>query len=842
MRKLIDPNISPPDAALSEKDSLRRGTIESRHLVGIFFISVATLLLELSLTRVMSVALWYHFGFLVVSTALLGFGAAGVSIFLWPWAREKGELDRVLASFSLLFGLSTIGSFWLVQHVPFDPLDLFFDPRQWIVLPLYSLVQAAPFFCTGLVLSVAFSRAGQKVGTLYAVDLTGAGLGCFLIAAVMSAFGGSGSVVIAAALGMAACLAFGYRKERKLIVAAGVGCLICVVSAFSASRWLPIRVTATKLTPPFAPIFTAWNSFSRIDIYERKGNSAENMPTRRRILYDAGTAATGMRDLRPNVAEYLNKHQDDRDYGSGIAYLGKPAAKILILGSGAGVEILDGLHYRARDITAVEVNPIITNFETGPFSDFWGGMFKLPQVHLVNAEGRNFIRRSKERYDAIISVHTISNAAVAAGALSLSENYVLTREAFDDYVRHLSPDGIIYFTRPEPQIARLVTTAREVLEVTGTGDVAKHIFIYRIPPNDPERKFFGADRPSFLAGILVKRSPFTREEIDRVGAILGIGQSKAPGNDPSPPEVLYSPFAANAGSLFARLLTEPDLHNIYASQELQLKPVTDNQPFFNHSVKWSDIGFHSLREIASEKRLGMLLLVDRPIAEITLIALFAQSVLIAGILILAPLSMRKPRAYLPWKYLIYFAGIGLGFIACEMAFLSQFGLFLGEPVYSYAVTLGSLLVFAGMGSALSSRLRFTPIRALSWSMPCILLALLLMTFGVPWVFNFALGFSLPVRIVISILALLPLGVLLGIPFPSGLRILTTEVPALVPWAWGVNAFFTVIGTVTALMIAMTFGFRVVLAVAGTAYVLAWLSICPGSSHRSASQVSQEPLE
>lgn len=435
--------------------------IDLRHYVGIFLFSLATLLLELSLTRVLSVALWYHFGFLIISTALLGFGASGVVLALWRRLRKDVPLDRALTVLAMLFGVLTILCFWLMQRIPFDPFSVLSDRRQLLFMPLYYLVISTPFFCSGLALALLFTRGTRQINRLYAFDLVGAGAGCVALALVMPGFGGSGSVVIAATLGMLAAAVFAFAQTRKLALVCVALSLALFALSFAADRLLPINMTTLKRPLPYPPIYTAWNTFSRIDVFERPGNAEKGTSAMRRFVYDAGTAATGSQDLRPNVREYLRKHKDDNDYPSGIAYIGKPNPSVLIIGSGGGAEVLDALHFGARSVTAVEINPIINDVISGSMNDFWGGMFRLPEVKLVTEEGRSFVRRSQETYDAIISVHTISNAAVASGALSLSENYVLTREAFEDYFDRLAPDGVIYFTRPESHIGRLFATARE---------------------------------------------------------------------------------------------------------------------------------------------------------------------------------------------------------------------------------------------------------------------------------------------------------------------------------------------------------------------------------------------
>src|SRR5256714_10800718 len=280
----------------------RQERISSRHYLGIFLLSLATLLLELSLTRVLSVALWYHFGFLVISTALLGFGTSGVVLALWRRLRELASLDHALALLALLFGVLTVLCFWLMQRIPFDPFSLFSDKRQLAFMPLYSIVISLPFFGSGLALALLFTRGGQRVNRLYAFDLVGAGIGCAALALIMPAFGGSGSVVVAAALGLGAAAIFGFRSASRIAAASLALALGFFGLAFFAGRLLPISITPNKPVPPQPPIYTAWNTFSKIDVFETKTMPRDTTGRGgRRFIFYAGTAATRLVDLRPGL-------------------------------------------------------------------------------------------------------------------------------------------------------------------------------------------------------------------------------------------------------------------------------------------------------------------------------------------------------------------------------------------------------------------------------------------------------------------------------------------------------------------------------------------------------------
>ena len=308
---------------------------------GMFLLSFATLLLELALTRVLSVANWYHFGFLVISTALLGFGSSGVTLSLWTKLREETPLDYALGFLSLLFGFVSLGSFLLMQRIPFQAFRLLVDRWQFVCMLLYYFVLAAPFFCSGLAISLLLSRGRREVNRLYAADLMGAGLGCVAVCGVMPAFGGSGSVAIAGVFGMLAALVFNSFRLSKLTAFVAVAATGMLALAFVADQALPISTIPEKVHPlkPVgrSPIYTKWNSFSRIEVYDLPVDPKKN-------------------------------------------------PKVLIIGSGAGKEVLEALYFGASSITAVEINPIITDIVTKRMREHWGGLFEQPEVRLVTEE------------------------------------------------------------------------------------------------------------------------------------------------------------------------------------------------------------------------------------------------------------------------------------------------------------------------------------------------------------------------------------------------------------------------------------------------------------------------
>jgi len=804
-----------------------------KYNAGIFFISTATLLLELSLTRVMSVSLWYHFGFLVISTALLGFGTSGVVLAVWKNLRDRYNLDKTLSILSILFGVITIVSFWLQQQIPFDPFSLVVDKRQLYFLPLYYIIVSAPFFISGLAISLLFTRIPFNMSRLYAFDLVGAALGCILIVVVMPLLGGSGSVVAAAGLGIIPTLFFSKKKAVKLIALVFIVAFTCL--SFMADKYLPITINASKRSPRLAkmkPIYTAWNTFSYIELFDIKADPSKEIKPNRRFIFDAGTAATGMADLSRGVQHYLYEHPQDSLYSTYPALMHTKNPAVLIIGSGGGDQVLDALHAKAKKVVCIEINPIINKVVKDKMNDYWGGLFHQPGVELITEEGRSYVNKTIEKFDAILSVHTISNAAIASGALSLAENYVLTKEAFEKYYDHLNENGILYLSRPEFQLPRVFTTMQEVLAEHGITDSKNYFYAFRQPPGFgiPSQIFstprsFDRRAKSLYSVFLFKKSGFTTEEITHINSFIKNKQVLVD-SVPESLEVLYSPFSAHPHNIFDTIVTAKDKKALYESVPFEIAPATDDRPFFNQRLRWSSIRIKHFKEVFSEKD-ARAALEDQPIAEITLLMILFQSILIAAILILFPL-WRYGRQGLKfnyrWKYLIYFACLGLGFIMIEMAFIQRFTLYLGQPVYTLAVIIAGLLLFTGVGSHLTKKLNISTGNLKTRYLPLLLVILIVTSLLTPLVFESTIQWHLSARIVVSLLMLVPLGIFLGMPFPTGIKAVNTESNTFIPWAWGVNGFFTVIGSVGALILGMAFGFKIVILLAALCYLVALLIV------------------
>ena len=787
-----------------------------KHFAGIFLISFSTLLFELSLTRVFSVTLWYHFGFLIISTALLGFGVSGVLLSLWKKFREEYLLEKTLGWLGIFLSVSIVICFWLLEKIPFDPFSLYTDSMQLLYMPLTYMIVSVPFFFAGLALSLLFTRFPGNINRLYAFDLAGAASGCLAIIFTMSYFGGGGSVLFAATFAAAAAILF-FGITYKTF--SGVALLLLMATLFvstNADTIVPLRITSNKRLSASRqkPVYTKWNTFSRIDLYV---DSSDLSPQKKSATFfiDQGTAATGLDfDLKPTVKSALQQFPGDSLYGSCLAYLDKKDPSILIIGSGCGTQVLDALHYGVKKITAVEINPIINDVVKK--NEYWADLFHQPEVQLVTDEGRNYVRSSKEKYDAIISVHTISNAAIASGALSLSENYVLTKEAFEDYYDHLTDSGIIYFTRPEFQLPRLFSTGREVLEEKGTQNSPAHFFAFSYLP--PPMPIF-AGRKSFFAIFVMSKKPLSQQQVAQMNSFINLPISQ-------PPIILYDPFKQNR-NIYDSVLKTKSLAQFYHNYTFEIAPATDNEPFFNHHTRWSSLNWQSFKDIFSQQKMGRMALEDKPIAEVSLIVLFMQVLIISALFILLPLwrfSSKGIRIKNIFPYLFYFSGLGCGFIMIEIVMIQLFSLLLGNPVYTFAIVLAALLLFTGWGSWISGKFTLNAYRTLRISITSLSVLLLLASFFLPPLLRQAIALPMTGRILLAVLLIMPLGILLGMPFPSGIHLISQQSPVLIPWAWGVNGFFTVIGSVAALILSMMIGFQAVLWIAMVIYMISMFFI------------------
>ncbi len=799
---------------------------------GMFLLSMATLMYELILTRIFSVLMWYHFASMAISLALFGLGAAALCVYLLPKRFPDDRLEPLAARFSLLFSLSTaafFGIFVLFRLHPqlaFKVLSFFHQPfyqpfQQGFydrALPgelllglagLY-LLTALPFFFSGLAISLLLSRRLADINRLYFWDLLGAGAGCLLIIAVLKLAGGITGILIISAIGLLAAFAFATPNRRWL---SGGLLLTLLIAAAGNLIWgyADIRFARGRYEPNL--LWSAWNSYSRVAVYPSQSQEMDH--------------AWGLsRTYRGPVPEQLGMVVDDTGYTTmyrwekektlnffrfnliALPYALKPAATTLIIGPGGGRDVLAALAMGAERITAVELNGLIVRGVNDIFGSFTGELYRHPKVQLEVDEGRSFIRRSKQRYDIIQASAVFGRMAPTAGAFTLSENNLYTVEAFKDYWDHLTPDGILTVSRFifERETLRLVSLGLELLKQEGVTDPAAHMTVIK------ERG---------LANFMLKRTPFTESELV---------QLRQESRDKEF-EIVFLPDHREGDDAFARLIASGGSTEFYRTFPFDISPTSDDRPFFYYMYKPMDfLRLLTFPEKSNFEDRAVLIIRNLLVVVTALVALF----------ILLPLAFTRRRDLRQAgssRRILYFACLGLGFMLIEIGLLRRFILFLGPPIYALAVILFSLLIFSGIGSHIAGRVaEGRERRGLIYVLLALVLLSNLYVFVLPQVLGAWIAAPMLGRALLAVLLLIPLGLLLGMPLPLGMRLLHKD-STTVAWSWGINSATSVLGAILATVMAMNYGFTLTLLAGELIYLTALLCILvPGRASRGTQEL------
>jgi hypothetical protein len=759
-----------------------------RVLLGVSLVCAANLLLEVSLTRIFSALMFYHFTFFAIALALLGMGASGVYVYVRSDRFPAEKVDADMARFSRWFAFTTVVA---LAYVLANPVVVYNEmstaPTRLTNISLLQLMllcgaSAAPFFFAGMVVSLAVAHYRKAIDRVYFFDLAGAGVAALVVGLVIRALGGPGLVVSVGVLACGAAVLFspGWRTWAALAAAL----LMLGVSQFTTLFNPP----GTKMVKAERVEWDAWNTFSHVTLenmgggkYDIRIDSSARTPVMR--IEDASSP-----EWRTDISSFAYHVHD-----------GGPE-QVLIIGPGGGIDVAHALSAGSKHVTGVELNPLIGGeIMRGRHKELSHGLYFDPRVHLVVDEGRSFVRRSSQRFDVIQATLIDTWAATASGAFALSENTLYTVEAFDDYYAHLSDRGVLSMTRwwaasGSPETIRLVVLAAGALERRGVApaDTLKHMILVK---------------KGSLCTLLVKPTGFSPDESTRLGALArSLGYAVVLSQQESSDKTLAQ--MVNAGAWSKTVRDYPG----------NILPPTDDHPFFFYFVKPS--------KMWSWKHLT-----DKNLANPALwllVALGGLLILLTLIFIFAPLLLR-------WKDLRgggpgaggrralglgYFAAIGFAFMVVEIALMQRLSLFLGHPSYSLIVVLFAILVGTALGARWSNRLTLknglTPLAAGG----AIAVLALIAAFTLAGVLHSLITWPLPARMILSALVVLVFGVVMGIMLPLGIRQLSERDAAVIPWAWGINGGTSVIGTVAATVIAINVGFTITFVVGAGLYLLA----------------------
>jgi spermidine synthase len=762
-------------------------------LIGVAASSCGALLLELALTRLFSVVLFYHFAFLAISIALLGLGSGGVFAYLGKQWLARFETRKLLAALCAANAILVPAVLELCLHLG---VSLELSRGNFVRLTAIYLFSAVPFFLTGVEFSVLFAREAEHIPRLYGADLAGGALACLLVVPLLNWLGGPNTVLFAGALAAAAGAVWAAGPGARKITSILATALLLLIAANHSGKLIDITKAKGKFRDPAWVEFARWNAISRVEV-DRQGDA-------KAIVIDAD-ASTYIMNAAPGQWKGTEWEKNLMSAPPALANVLRPHGEYAIIGPGGGVDVLRALANGSPSVTGIEINSIIANtIMRGRYADYAFHLYERPEVHIHVGDGRSFIRNSKQSFDVVQMTLVDTWASTGAGAFALSENSLYTVEAFREYFEHLKPDGLVAITRWE------FHQPREALRVVSVAMQALH----ELGVSDPVRNFMVVsqgqlDEDGIPVAVLAKKSAFTPQEEEAVQAHMDAYRTLTP---------IYLPSNSQP-TPFSALITGNDPYAFARQYAYNVAPVRDDAPFFFFTLKLGQVlGRHPGLDQGIDWKVNLGVAVLAMVLVISVAAVFA--------FLIVPLAVRGGRRRQGVVPLFYFVAVGLGYILVEIAFIQRFVLFLGHPTYALTVVVFLLLLSSGAGSLASRRWLDKAGRSV---LPLALIAgvILLYVFILPGILNALVGLDFTAKLAVSTVLLAPLGFAMGMPFPSGLRALARAQTGeagdnAVEWAWAMNAGSSVLGSVLAMVIAIQFGLNVTLACGAGAYIIALL--------------------
>jgi len=768
------------------------------------------------LTRLFSIIQWHHFAYMIISIALLGFGASGTFLTLagaWLGRRFRASF----AASATLAGVTAVGGFVVAEHLPFNPLELLWSGQQVLWLMLAYLLLMVPFFFGATAIGLALLHFRSRVAEAYAADLAGAGLGAAAVVGALFVVRPEQALTLVGLAGLGAgalALARGARARALVWLLLGALAVLAphlpgpplVLSPYKALSQALDTAGArlvTERSSPLALVSVVANE--EVPFRHAPGLSlrAPATPPPALALYSDGDAASAIPALHlgDDAFAYL-------DYLITAApYHVLEPRRVLVLGAGGGSEVFQALRAGARRVDAVELNGDVVELVRDDFRELTAGLYEREQVRVHVAEARSFVAATRERYDLVQIALLDAFAASSAGLYALSESYVYTVEALVEYLGRLEPGGMLALTRwikvPPRDGPKLFATAVEALERLGVAEPATRLAWIR----------------SWSTGtLMIKNGVWSEWEIERLRAF-----SRSRGFD-----LVHYPGMRAAEANRHNRLERPLFHQaasallgeererFVARYKFDIRPASDDRPYFFNFFKWS-----TLPELIELRTRGGAALLET--GQLIVVATALQAVGASALLIALPLALtRRLPAASPGvrrvRIFAYFAAIGLAYLFVEIAFIHRFILFLGHPLYAVAAVLAAFLAFSGLGSRLSAG------RAGGVARPLAVVVLIggCYAIALPPLFGELVALAAPVKIALSVILIAPLATAMGMPFPRALAALGQSAPALMPWAWAINGCASVVSAVLAVLLASQAGFTAVLMAALGLYAGAWL--------------------
>lgn len=781
-------------------------------LFSVFSISAGIISYEIYLMRVFSYILWHHFGYMAISVGLLGFGVSGAFISIF----KEGLLRKFPLSFflsNLLFGLTTLSSLILIQKIPFSPFLLVWYGKQYLYLLFIYLLLLIPFFCGALSIGLALTRFKERTNKVYGANLLGSGFGALLIIFISFILPLERGIFLISSLGFfAALLPFcscsiceanlWMRRRRKTFLALTLFFLLTFLfaglSPFIQISLLPSEYKGISRTLNLPSSRITLRKFSPLGIVEvvespfiREAaglslNFQEDLPAQALLFLDGEEVGPISRfDGDTSKISFVNYLTSALPYH----LLSEPT--LLIIGAGGGTEVLNGIYHKAKEITALELNPQIVSILKDDYRDFSGSLYQREDVKPIIAEARGYLEKAEKEYDLISLSLLGSFTAASSGLYSLNETYLYTLEAFQKYIQRLKPGGILSITswlkEPPRDNLKILYILSETLARSGLKGEESIIFI----------------RGLRTATILAKKGEFTQKEIEETKEFCKERLF----------ETLFYPGIKEEDNLLkeetyfqaSQKIISKDRENFLKFYPFNISPPIDDSPYFFHFFKWKSLPL--LLRTAGKEWIPFL-----EWGYIVLIATLSQALVSSIFLILLPLFLCRKRFRITRKKggsFLYFSLLGFSFMLLEMAFIQKFVLFLSHPLYATGFILTCILIFSGLGSCYAKKLK----GGIITSVFSIILISIFYLLSLKPILSHFLNFPLIFKIFLSLFLLAPLSFFMGIPFPLGLERAGRIDENLIPWCWGINGCFSVIATIGAVILMMAYGFQITIILA-----------------------------
>ena len=778
-------------------------------LAGLFFITSATLLLEILNTRLLSVVTWYHLSFFAVSMAMFGMAAGALWVYLKPQKFPREDALSSLYRYSILFALSTLICHLVILFTPLSTLGGW-DAANFFKMTLITLAVAIPFAFSGVVITVALTQVPGNSGLIYAVDLVGAALGSLACLALLSVLDISSATIASTVVTVLAILFFQRAKTGRSDLRWVALAVVLAIGAFANSQFTSgLRVFYPKGNEISYSDQTIeyWTIHGQIllspaeervgPFYWGAGAGApviEGMKLQGLVIDgEAGTAVTQWDGNREGL-------EWPRFDVTSLPYHLRKEGNVAVIGVGGGRDILTALWAKSKHITGIEINGAILDILQDRRRDFVS-LDQQPEVEFVHDEARSFLTRSDETYDVIQMSLIDTWAATGAGAFTLSENGLYTVEGWQIFFDKLAPNGLLSVSRwysPEAlsETNRLISLAAMSLLEQGVDNPGDHaVLVAR----------------NTVATLLVSPTPFSDADLDQIESVAAEMAFT----------VLHSPRQESSERLIRDALASKSSAQLEAATQhefLDFSPPLDSRPYFFNILKPSAL-------LSTDAELGELGIVagGNLLATYTLMLLcllaFIGVTLVIGVPLLLSGKPQLPKGVFG-SGLLYFACIGTGFMMVQIPLIQRFSVYLGHPVYAVSVLLFSMIIAAGLGSSLSDRIAVERDRRWTFVLPLTIVAMIIALYLLSGpIIQATIDQGLLVRCLIVILLVAAAALPMGMCFPLGLRLFRQYSDDCLPWLWGVNGATGVLASVLAVAISMWSGINSSLLVAIGCYAL-----------------------